>query len=91
MDEEKIDIAQAPSLVLSLRHGQGVGLAVIVVPQLGGDENVLALHQTLLNRPLDAVSGPLFILVVISPVKKSISDFEGLKRTGFIRDSRERQ
>lgn len=66
-------------------------LAVVVVPQLGGDEDVLALYKAFLDSSLDTLAGFLLVLVVVRPIEQTIPNFDGLvcvsiepwSRTGF--------
>lgn len=53
-------------------------LAVVVVPQLGGDENVLALDKAFLDGSLDTLAGFLLVLVVVCAIEQTIPNFDGL-------------
>lgn len=53
-------------------------LAVIVIPQLGGDEDVLALDKTFFDGSLDTLAGFSLVLVVVCTIEETITDFDGL-------------
>lgn len=79
VDEIKVDVAETPSLVLGLGHGHSMFFSVVVVPQLGGNEDILALHETLLNGSLDTLTGLLLVLVVVSTVEEAVTGLDGLR------------
>lgn len=78
MDEVQVDVAKSPGFVLCLCHLDGMFPLVVVVPQLGGDEDVLTLYKALLDSSLDALACFLLVLVVVSTIEQTISDFDGL-------------
>ena len=78
VDQVKIDVAKAPGLILGLCHLQGVLSAVVVIPKLGGDENILALHKAILDGALDTLTSFLLILVVVCAVEESVARLDGL-------------
>jgi hypothetical protein len=78
MDEVQVDVTQTPGVVLGLGHGQCVVSAVVVVPQFGGDKDVLALHQPFLDGALDAQAGLVLVLIVVGPVEQAVALFDGL-------------
>lgn len=78
MNQVEIDVTQTPGFVLGLCHFQGVLSLVVVVPQLGGDEDVLSLDETFINGTLDALTGFLFILVIVCTIEETIANFDGL-------------
>jgi hypothetical protein len=51
---------------------------VVVVPQLGGDEDILALDKAFFDGSLDTLPGLLLVLVVVCTIKQAIPDFDGL-------------
>lgn len=53
-------------------------LAVIVVPELCGDENLLALHEALVNCALDTLTSLFLVLVVIRSIKEPVARLDGL-------------
>ena len=59
MDQVQVNVSQAPGLVLLLSHTQGMLPPVVGVPELGGDEDVLARHAAILDALAD------FVLVTI--------------------------
>jgi hypothetical protein len=54
-------------------------LAVVVVPELRRDEDVLALDEPLLNRPTNALSGLLLVLVVVCAIEQPVADLDSLE------------
>lgn len=53
-------------------------LTVVVVPQFGCDENVLALDDAFFDGSLDTLAGFLLVLVVVCTVEQTIPNFNGL-------------
>lgn len=78
VDEVKIDVSKTPSLVLSLGHRQGMISSVIVIPELGGDEDILTLHKAVLDGALDALTSLLLILVIVCSVEESVACLDSL-------------
>jgi hypothetical protein len=78
MNEIKIDVSQAPSLILSLGHLQRMLSLVIVVPELGGDEDIFTLHEAFLDGAVNALASFLFILVVVRSIKESVARLDRL-------------
>jgi hypothetical protein len=63
---------------------ESVFLAVIVVPELGDDEDVLTLDESLVDGTLDALSCFLFVLVVVCTVEEAVADFDGLDAVSLL-------
>lgn len=78
MNQVQVDIAKAPGLILCLCHLDGMLLTVVVIPQLGGDEDVLALDNAFFDGSLDTLAGFFLVLVVVCTVEETIADFDGL-------------
>lgn len=78
MNQIQVDISKAPCFVLRLCHLDGMLLAVVVVPQLGGDKDVLALDKAFFDGSLYTLAGFLLVLVVICAIEQTIADFNGL-------------
>lgn len=78
MDEVQVDVAKTPGFVLCLCHLDGMFPLVVVVPQLGGDEDVLALDKALFDSSLDTLTRLLLVLVVVCTIEQTIPDFDGL-------------
>lgn len=78
MDEVKIDVSQPPRLILGFRLSKGVVFLVVVVPELGDNENFFTLDQAFSDGALDALAGFVLVLVVIGAVKEAVADFDGL-------------
>jgi hypothetical protein len=79
VNQVEVDVPQTPGLVLELGHLESMLAAVIVVPELGGDEDVLALHQTLGDGALDALASLLLVLVVVGTVEQAVAGLDGLR------------
>lgn len=52
--------------------------AVVVVPELGDDKNVLTLDESFVDGTLDALPGFFLVLIVVSTVKKTVAYLDGL-------------
>jgi hypothetical protein len=52
--------------------------AVVVVPELGDDKDVLSLDESFIDGTLDTLSCFFLVLVVVSPVKESVAYLDGL-------------
>ena len=53
-------------------------LAVIVVPKLRCDENLLTLYETLVNCSLDALASLFLVLIVVRSIKEPVARLDGL-------------
>lgn len=53
-------------------------LAVVVVPQLGGDEDVLTFYQAVGNGAADTLTGLLLILIVVGAIEEAVTSLNGL-------------
>lgn len=60
----KGDILETPPLELLTDNGLDLVLLVEAIPELRGDEEILAPDETLVNRALDAPAGCLLIAVI---------------------------
>lgn len=80
MDQIQINVSQTPGVVLGLGHGHGVLFGMVVVPQLGGDEDVFALDQPFVDGALDALPGLMLVLVVVCAIEQTVADFDRLER-----------
>ena len=78
MDQIKINVSETPGLVLELGHGQGMLALVVVVPELGGDKDVLTLDEALADGALDTLASLLLVLVVVRSVEESVTSLDGL-------------
>lgn len=54
-------------------------LAMVVVPQLGGDEDVLPPDETFCDGSLNTLASFLFILVVVCTIEQTVPNFDGLR------------
>lgn len=78
MDQIEVQITQPPGFVLRLGLRESVFFAVVVVPELGDDEDVFTLDESFVDGTLDTLSCFLFVLVVVSTVEETVSYFDGL-------------
>jgi hypothetical protein len=78
VNQVKVNVSQTPGLVLRLSHSLGMLALVVVVPQLGRDEDVLALDEALGDGALDALACLLFVLVVVGSVEAAVSRLDSL-------------
>lgn len=85
MYEEQIDVSQSPSLVLDSGHSQSVLSAVVVVPQLRGDEDLLTLYDAFFYGTLNTFTRFFLVLVVIGAVEASVAGFNSLQRSVGVR------
>jgi hypothetical protein len=74
----EIDPTQPPRFVLRFGLCESVFFAVVVVPELGDDEDVFTLDESFVDGALDALSCFLFVLVVVSAVEETVAYFDGL-------------
>ena len=81
VNEVEVKIAETPGLVLLSGHLRGILLPMVVVPQLGGDEDVLTLDETSINGATDTFTSFGLVLIIISSVEKSVSFLYGLAFT----------
>jgi hypothetical protein len=78
MDQVEIDVAQTPCLVLRFGLRESVFFAVVVVPELGDDEDILTLDESFVDGTLDTLSCFSLVLVVVSTIEETIAYFDGL-------------
>ena len=69
MNEVQVDVAKAPGFVLCLGHGQRVLSTMVVVPQLGGDEDIFPFDQAFVDGPLDALASFVLVLIIICAIE----------------------
>jgi hypothetical protein len=77
----EIDPTQPPRFVLRFGLCESVFFAVVVVPELGDDEDVFTLDESFIDGTLDALSCFLFVLVIVSTVEETVAYFDGLDGT----------
>lgn len=78
MDEVQIKVVDAPPLELLPRNGLDPLRLVEGVPELGNDEEILALDESLRDGALDALAALLLIAVVEGAVEKSVAGLDGV-------------
>ena len=78
MDKIKIDVTQTPGFVLRFGLRESVFFAVIVVPELGDDKDVLTLDESFIDGALDALSCFFLVLVVVCAVEETVAYFDSL-------------
>ena len=52
---------------------------VVVVPQLGDDEDLLTLDEAFFDRALDALACFVLVLIVVCAVEEAVADFDCLR------------
>lgn len=55
-------------------------LPVVVVPQFGGDEDILPLHQTVSNRASNPFTSFSLVLIIVCTIEEPIASFYGLEK-----------
>lgn len=78
MDEEKINVAKAPSFILSFCHGHRMLSSVVVIPNFGGHKDIFAFDQPFADGSADALAGFLLVLIIVGAIKQPVSRFDGL-------------
>lgn len=78
VDEEEIEVLETPGLKLELGLLVRVLALVVVVPELGGDEEVFSLHQALVNGASDALASLGAVGVVPSTIEVTVSELDGV-------------
>lgn len=78
VDYVEVKIVDAPIGELFLADGRHVLFVVEGVPQLGYDEEVLTLHDSLVNGALDALAGLDLVAVVGSTVEQAVASLDGV-------------
>lgn len=76
--QEEVDVAEAPGLVLELGHLEGVLALVVVVPQLGGDEELLTLDQAVGDGLADSLAGLGAVGVVPGSIELAVAELDGV-------------
>lgn len=72
VDEEEIEVLKAPPFELLADNGLDVLLVVEGVPELGDDEELLTLDETLINGALHTLAALLLITVVCAEWVKDV-------------------
>ena len=78
MNEIQVDVTKAPGFILTLGLRESMFFAVVVVPELGDDKDVLTLDESFVYGTLYASSCFFLVLVVVSTVKETVAYFDGL-------------
>ena len=78
MNEVEVDISQTPGFILRLGHGHSVFSAVVIIPQLRGDEDLFSFNQTFINRAFNTLTGFVLILIIVCAVEETIAYLDGL-------------
>lgn len=74
----KVKVIDAPVGKLLLANGLDALLVVERVPELGNNEQVLALHDTLVDRTLDTLASLDLVAVVAGAVKQTVASLDGV-------------
>jgi hypothetical protein len=78
MNEVEVDVSQTPGFILRLSHGHSVFSAVVIIPQLRGDEDLFPFNQAFINRTFNALTGFVLVLIVVCAVEETIAYPDGL-------------
>lgn len=78
MDEVEVEVVETPLGHLTLGHGHGMLAAVVVVPELRGDEEILALDEAVLDGPVDALARLGAVAVVVGAVDMAVAHLDGV-------------
>jgi len=78
VDNVKVEVVNAPVSELLLANGSNAVLVVERVPQLGDNEEVLALDKTLVDCALDTLAGLDLVAVVAGAVKQTVASLDGV-------------
>lgn len=78
VDEEEVEVVETPGLKLELGLLVGVLALVVVVPELGGDKELLSLHEALLNGAADTLTGLGAVGVVPGTIEVTVSKLDGV-------------
>lgn len=54
-------------------------LAMVIVPKLSSNEDVLTLNKTFIDGTLDTLTCLLFILVIVGTIEQSVPSLDGLR------------
>ena len=88
MDQEQVEVAETPGLILEAGLLERVLPLMVVVPELGGDEEILALDDTLLNGTANTLSCLGAVGVVPRPVDVAVAKLDGIVYLGDICSAR---
>ena len=77
MDEVEVEVTTLQVSQGSLEADWNMLLSVASVPQLGSDEEFLSLNNSIIERLLDSITNFLFVTVMDSLIKASVSILNG--------------
>lgn len=78
MNQVEVDVVEAEVLEGPLASWLDVLLSMLGVPELGGDEEILTLDDTLIDGSLDALTGFLFVAIYGSLINESVAQLDGI-------------
>ena len=79
MNQEKINVSQAPSIILGLCHWYCLFFTVVVVPEFHGYKNVFTLYEAVFDGAENAFASFFFVLVIVGAVEESVTRFDSLQ------------
>lgn len=79
MNQQEINVSQPPRFILGACHFKRMLLSVVVVPQLGCNKDFFALNETFADGPANTLPSFLFVLVIVGPVKETVSCLDSLE------------
>lgn len=74
----QIQVVNTPVLVLELGHLKHMRLSMVVVPQLGDNEELFTLHDTLLERTAHTLASLGGVLVIVCTVNVPVAELDGI-------------
>lgn len=78
MDQEEIEVVEAPPLELLADNGFNLVLLVEGVPEFRGDEEVFAFNKAFINCALDTLASDLLVAVIECTVKEAVTGLDGV-------------
>nr|POE59280.1 hypothetical protein CFP56_24549 [Quercus suber] len=78
VDDEEVEIVDAPVGELFLGDGLDAFLVVEAVPELGDDEEVLTLDEAFVDGALDALAGLDLVAVIAGAVEETVAGLDGV-------------
>ena len=80
MDQQEINVSKPPCFVLGTCHCKRVLFPVVVVPQLRRNEDFLSFYETFADSPTNALTGFLFVLIIICAIEEAIPSLDSLEK-----------
>lgn len=78
MHQEEVDVAQTPSFIFQLRHLKSMFASMIIVPKLGGDEHIFALHNAFVDSSTDTLSSFSTVSIVPRTIDVTVAELDSV-------------